>query len=116
MILSVVIPRHNDDIKDLLQTLIPLIEFIKDGNAEIVIVDSSDEICNLSGNNGVEFVDTDITIIRVKTASRGVRLQKGIDASTGRIVLLYHPRSVIDQEGLQWLYDKAVNFAREEYW
>jgi hypothetical protein len=31
----------------------------------------------------------------------------GIDAAKGAVVLLHHPRSVIDPHGIRWLYDKA---------
>ena len=37
-----------------------------------------------------------------------MKLQAGIDASSGAVILLHHPRSLVDPAGLVWLYKKAA--------
>lgn len=41
--------------------------------------------------------------VKVEGPSRGARLQAGVEASSHRTILLHHPRSLIEAEGLRWL-------------
>ena len=41
-------------------------------------------------------------------ATRAERLQRGIEAARGRVVLCHHPRSLVTAEGLRWLRDHAA--------
>jgi len=45
--------------------------------------------------------------VRVDAASRGARLQAGIDAASHPTLLLHHPRSLVPAEGLRWLASRA---------
>ena len=71
------------------------------GGFEVVCVDSSEdgEVPLLAGRCD--------RIVRLKTRSRGARLQAGIEASSGELILLHHPRSLIEVEGLRRLRDDA---------
>jgi hypothetical protein len=40
-------------------------------------------------------------------STRAERLQRGIDASRGRVILCHHPRSLVTKEGIEWLRDHA---------
>jgi hypothetical protein len=40
-------------------------------------------------------------------STRAERLQRGIDASRGRVILCHHPRSLVSKEGIEWLRDHA---------
>ncbi len=48
-----------------------------------------------------------IEILRTEGKTRAERLQKGIDAASHDTILLHHPRSLVDKEGLVWLRDHA---------
>ena len=45
--------------------------------------------------------------VRVEGPSRGARLQAGIDAASHPTILLHHPRSLIEAEGLRRLVGRA---------
>ncbi|MDD5304365.1 MAG: glycosyl transferase, family 2, partial [Elusimicrobia bacterium] len=45
--------------------------------------------------------------VRVEGPSRGARLQAGIDAASHPTILLHHPRSLVEAEGLRWLAGRA---------
>ncbi len=45
--------------------------------------------------------------VRVEGLSRAERLQAGIDAASHPTILLHHPRSLVDAEGLRWLVARA---------
>ena len=87
MILSVIIPRHNDRVEEILESLVPLKE-LGGSNVEVIIVDSSDEVeVPKSSWEGAGGGDLACTVLRVQTSSRGVRLQIGIDAAVGKVLL-----------------------------
>lgn len=48
-----------------------------------------------------------IEVVRGKGKTRAERLQSGIEAASGDTLLLHHPRSIVDREGLEWLRDHA---------
>jgi hypothetical protein len=71
------------------------------GGLEVVCVDPSEdgEASLLSGRCD--------RVVRLKTRSRAERLQAGIEASSGEFIMLHHPRSLIEKEGLCRLRDDA---------
>ncbi|MFH2204222.1 MAG: glycosyl transferase, family 2 [Elusimicrobiota bacterium] len=48
-----------------------------------------------------------IRAVRLAAASRAVKLQAGIEAASHSLILLHHPRSLIDATGLRWLSANA---------
>lgn len=48
-----------------------------------------------------------IEVVRGTGANRAERLQNGIDACRGEVILLHHPRSLVQRAGLEWLRDHA---------
>ncbi|PIP83048.1 MAG: glycosyl transferase, family 2 [Elusimicrobia bacterium CG_4_9_14_3_um_filter_62_55] len=48
-----------------------------------------------------------IEVLRGAGKTRAERLQRGIDASRGDMILLHHPRSLVERAGLEWLRDHA---------
>jgi len=68
---------------------------------EIIAADSS------SDGSTEKLKSAGAKIVPVDTDSRAVRLQKGIEAATHETVLLHHPRSIVEPEGLRWLVENA---------
>ena len=52
-----------------------------------------------------------IEVVRGRGKTRGERLQDGINACRADMILLHHPRSLIDREGIEWLRDNAATLS-----
>ena len=103
--LSIIVPIYNDNDLDLgcITRILARLDEIGEG-VDIVCVDSS----TVNITNDIESPLQGRKVIKCRTSSRGKRLQVGIDSSKGNIILLHHPRSVIDIKGLRWLRDQAI--------
>lgn len=95
MKLSVVLPVHDDAKTGWIPRILERLDEIS--GIELICVDSS--------NDGTSKRLQGRKTIRLETRSRGARMQAGIEASTGGMVLLHHPRSLVDADGLRWLRD-----------
>lgn len=95
MKVSVVLPVHDDAKLGFLPRVLDRLERVPE--LELVCADSSNDGTSrlLQGRRA--------KILRLETRSRGARLQAGIEACSGGLILLHHPRSLVEPEGLRWL-------------
>jgi glycosyltransferase involved in cell wall biosynthesis len=97
--LSVIIPTFNEMQNHYLQKSLPI---LTQTNAQIIVVDS------FSTDGTTDFVKQyPVTLLQHDTTSRAGRLNAGIQAATGEMILLHHPRSVLPLNGIQHLIDHA---------
>jgi glycosyltransferase involved in cell wall biosynthesis len=96
--LSIIIPTHNEIKNNFIQQSFKLLSTIK--NIEVIVVDtdSTDGTKELAKKYGHKVIETD-------TNSRAKRLNIGIKAARGEFILLHHPRSLLNQKGIQFLVD-----------
>jgi hypothetical protein len=111
--LSIIIPVSGDPIESILATFSEVLTVEGQGDGfysevEVLIVDSfeRESMYASSCNTGTEVRFVGVT--SAAASNRGMKLQTGIDASSGAVILLHHPRSLIDPAGLVWLYKKAA--------
>ncbi len=95
-IISIIIPTFNEEKLGLLPKILNVFEGIS--FVEVICVDSnsSDDTKNIISKYNAK-------IITCETNSRAKRLNAGINASSGEIILLHHPRSIIDVEAIHYL-------------
>ncbi len=97
--LSIVIPTFNEMKHGFLERQ----SYQQDG-IELIYVDGG------SSDGTLEYLhDQKVVLIESTTSSRGERLNLGIEAATSTVVLLHHPRTIVDQEGVSWLIDNYDN-------
>jgi glycosyltransferase involved in cell wall biosynthesis len=95
--LSIVIPTFNELQNNLLEDILKLLQSI-DKKIEVICVDS------YSTDGTTELIAKyKVKLIQTKTNSRAIRLNIGIRAATGDIVLLHHPRSILTKDGINHL-------------
>lgn len=100
--LSVIIPTSNEMKLEILPQIIKNFTFCN--AVEIIVVDSH------SSDGTVEFLENmGVKLFRVDTFSRAQRLNVGIDAARGEMILLHHPRSIIDPQGINYLIKNVKN-------
>ena len=94
--LSIVIPTLNEEKTGYLQEILQSYQGLQ--NCEIICVDggSTDKTLDIIAAAGVRLINTEI-------ASRAGRLNAGIQQASASMVLLHHPRSIIDLAGLEAL-------------
>ena len=107
--LSIIVPIYNDLDDGWIQQILARLDELGEEGVEIVCVDSSTLTPVSVGTNEARSPLHGRKVIKYSTSSRGERLQEGINASVGDIILLHHPRSVIDLDGLRWLRDQAID-------
>lgn len=94
--LSVVIPTFNESQESHLFQMVQL--YPKSEGIEYIVVDNGTEAGLFN-----PITRPDFHILNTKLRTRAARLNKGIEASKGATVLLHHPRSLIEPEGLKYL-------------
>lgn len=103
--LSIIIPTFNEMGNGYLNKILPMLNQI-DG-IEVIIVDGH------STDGTVEYINRfSFKLIQVDTTSRGKRLNIGMQNAQGDMILLHHPRSIIEMKGLKHLRDHW----EEYYW
>ena len=97
--LSVIIPTYNEVKLGFLEKI--LNAFTPFEGVEIVCVDrhSTDDTPQLALKAGAKLIRCDLN-------SRAARLNRGIEASQGKMILFHHPRSLIEPEGIRHLLHK----------
>jgi hypothetical protein len=112
-VLSIIIPVSGDPIESIITTFSEVLTVEGQGDGghsevEVLIVDSFErESMYASSCNTMREVRF-VGVTSAAASNRGMKLQAGIDASSGAVILLHHPRSLIDPAGLLWLYKKAA--------
>jgi len=105
--ISVVIPTFNEESLGFLPRILDT--FYNLSFVEVICVDS------YSSDNTLEVINKNIEkgmncrIIQCETNSRAKRLNLGIKEAQGSIVLLHHPRSIIDRESLFYIGENYNN-------
>lgn len=104
--LSIVISTFNELKHGVIQKSFPQLAQLK--NAEIICVDfnSQDGTTDLIKQFGFKHINS-------MSNCRATRLNEGIKSAAGAIILLHHPRSIIEPEGLEFLID---NEDKIDYW
>lgn len=94
--LSIIIPTFNEVKNQYIQRSFPLLATLED--VEIIIADagSSDETLNWAKK-------FDFQILHTQKNSRLARIQAGIKAAQGEMILMHHPRSIVSKEGYEAL-------------
>jgi glycosyltransferase involved in cell wall biosynthesis len=94
--LSIIIPTHNEIKNRFIQKSFKNLSQIK--NIEVIIVDteSTDGTKELARKYGFKLIDT-------KTNSRATRLNIGIRAAQNNFLILHHPRSILENKGIEFL-------------
>lgn len=103
--LSIVLPTFNEASNGILENILKLLSQLPKSKFEVIVVDS------FSTDGTSQLIKKfDVTLLQVKTTSRAVRLNKGIEASNGEMILLHHPRSILTIKGLEYLYTNHLNY------
>ena len=98
--LSIVIPTLNESKSGL---LLPILQAYQDvQHCEIICVDggSQDDTCEIVRQSTARLVQTDIS-------SRAGRLNEGIKQARYGLILLHHPRSLLEVKGIEALIQQA---------
>lgn len=103
--LTVIIPTFNEMNNNYLNKILPQLNQIY--GIEVIAVDS------FSTDGTYEYLKTfPITIYQIETNSRAARLNYGIEKSNGTMLLLHHPRSIVEMKGIKHLRDNEEDY----YW
>lgn len=103
--LTVIIPTFNEMNNGYLFKMINMLKQIDD--IEIIIVDS------YSTDGTYEYLfKYPVDVYQIKTNSRAARLNYGIEKAKGSMLLLHHPRSIIEMKGIKHLRDNETEY----YW
>jgi len=96
-VISVIIPTYNELHLGVLPRALETLRSVND--VEIICVDRQ------STDGTVEFLrqQPQVCLLRSTSNSRGQRLNEGIAHAKGEVVVLHHPRSVLDVAGLEFL-------------
>lgn len=96
--LSIIIPTFNEMEHGLIKTILPQLAQIE--GIEIIVVDGH------STDGTKEFVETfPVKLFQIHTTSRAKRLNLGIQKAKGQMLILHHPRSIIESKGIVHLRD-----------
>ena len=98
--LSIIIPTLNEEKTGYLRRILQSYQALE--FCEIICVDggSKDDTLSVIAEANVSLIKTDI-------ASRAGRLNAGIKQAKGHMIVLHHPRSIIDNNGLNALYEQS---------
>ncbi len=98
-IVSIIVPTFNEEKSSFFKKIIsayvgmPQVELIiSDGGS----ADKTLELCNVKS----------IKLIKGQTSSRAERLKLGVKEALGNIILLHHPRSMIEKKGVPFLINE----------
>ena len=98
--LSIIVPTLNEEKTGYLSLILKTYQNVE--NCEIICVDggSIDNTLSIIAEAGVRLIETSIS-------SRAGRLNVGIDEANNEMVLLHHPRSILDIQGIETLKKQA---------
>lgn len=99
--LSIIIPILNESKSGYLAKILQAYAGLED--CEIICVDggSQDDSCDLARRSGARLIETDIS-------PRAGRLNEGIKQARYPLILLHHPRSLLEVKALQALIQQAT--------
>jgi len=98
--ISIILPTYNESESGFLQPV--LHSFSSWDDCEVIIVDGGSVDGTLE-----QLQQTPWQLVQLPRSSRAARLQKGLELSRGDIVLLHHPRSLLDASAIPQLQELA---------
>jgi hypothetical protein len=103
VVLSVVLTTYNEERNPFFSPILERLGSFRE--VETIIVDggSSDQTRDLASNFGFQ-------VFQISNSSRAERLNLGIEKSSGNMVLLHHPRSILDVGCLNDLIERPELF------
>lgn len=101
--LSIIIPTLNEAKSGCLANILKAYKTLK--NIEIICVDGG------STDNTLAMIEAaNVMLVKTKITSRAGRLNEGIKHATFNMLVLHHPRSIIDVQGIQRLSEQASDY------
>lgn len=103
IVLSVVLPTYNEERNGFFNPILERLSSFRE--VETIIVDggSTDQTRDLAQSMGFQ-------VYQVHNSSRAERLNYGIEKARGNMILLHHPRSILDVGGLNDLIEHPELF------
>ena len=102
--ISVIIPTFNEISHGYIEKILKSLS--SRPNIEIICVDSE------SSDGTIELIEQyDVKLIQHKTNSRGERLTVGAKAATHDLIVLHHPRSILEIEALDYIMKNKENLS-----
>ena len=108
--LSIILPTFNECKTNILDEI--LNSFLDLEDFELIVVDSNSEDLTVSSIQSFSLFKKSpefLKIISTSLTKRGEKLNLGLSASQGEIILLHHPRSYIPENGINSLYNLEAN-------
>jgi glycosyltransferase involved in cell wall biosynthesis len=103
--LSIIIPTFNEMGNGYLDKVLPMLNQIED--IEVIIIDS------YSTDGTVEYINKfPFKLYQIETSSRAQRLNLGMEKANGEMLLLHHPRTLVEMKGIKHLRDHWSEY----YW
>jgi hypothetical protein len=99
--LSIIISTHNESSNYFFEEILKTVPITKD--IEIIIVDYNSTDATISTAKSYQTKNPNIQILSTSLNSRAARLNHGIKTARFNLVLLNHPRSVIEKPGIEYL-------------
>lgn len=99
--ISIILPPYNEIRTGYLQPVLQ--RFTEWDGCEVIIVDGGSEDGTLE-----QLQQRPWPIVHMPGSSRAARLQRGLELSRGDIVLLHHPRSLLDSSAISQLQELAA--------
>ncbi len=102
--LSIIIPTFNEGKNNFLPAILKsLAPFANQNAIEVICVDS-----NSCDNTCAIIEDFPVTLIQIEHISRGARMDAGLKAAKGNKILLHHPRTLLNPEGIEYLINNDI--------
>lgn len=96
--LSIVLPTFNESRGGYLPRILQNLAKLSD--AEVIVVDGG------SVDDSLQLIEQSVVkLIQLPNSTRAARLNKGIEASNGEVILLHHPRSIVGSNALKRIYE-----------
>lgn len=109
-LLSIIIPTSNEMNNAYFPRLLSVCTNISSSEVEVIVVDSK------SDDGTSEFVSAyPVTLIKIKDQSRAQRLNHGVSAARGTVILLHHPRCLISNESLKYFLAYAKHLKPNQW-
>lgn len=100
--ISIILPTYNESRTGYLQPVLQ--SFSAMNGCEVIIIDGGSEDGTLE-----QLQQSPWRIVQLPGSSRSARLQRGLELSRGEIVLLHHPRSLLESSAISQLQELGAS-------